>query len=241
MGRKALPKKRILDPETREKWLQTLLPYFLKNGFRRVTMNDITRQLGISKATLYEHFQSRDELYSESLELLLKQVGDARVILDDQSLSYEDRFLRLFGVVLRQVIGISPILLEDMKYHYPALWQRVQEYYQDWERTLHDFFKEAMEAGAFQKVHPALISRVITSLLREFMNPEFLMQNQITVEQAFTDMLKLLSEGFLISSESDPEALKEKVRDIIIGSMFYPPGTNFMQTDNRGEPNEKMD
>ncbi|RME88111.1 MAG: TetR/AcrR family transcriptional regulator [Candidatus Hydrogenedentota bacterium] len=243
MGRKAIAKERVLDPQMRQEMAFRLLPLFMSRGFRRVTMNEITRQLGISKATFYQHFESQDELYALSIELLLKQIGDAKPILKEKSLSYEDRFLHLFAIVLKQVLGLSPILLEDMKYHYPDLWQRLQDYYVEWENTLAEFFKEAMEQQAFRDVHPAIVSRLITVVLREFLNPEFLTQNQITVEQAFTDLLHILGEGFFLT-ETEPESLKEKVRNIIASSLL----PNFSEIPNlsglsivKGDEHEKMD
>lgn len=239
MGRKALPKSRTLDPEVRQKWLNILVPYFLKNGLRRVTMDDIARLLGVSKATIYEHFNSRDELFEMAVDYILDQIGGNKDILYRSELSYQDRFLHLFGLVLKQVIGITPILLEDIKYQYPLLWQKIQDYYQDWELTLQDFFKMAMKDGSFTQVHPALISRLITGVLREFINPEFLVSNQITIEQAFLDMLTILSQGVMMVSQENQKELRQKVRDIMIGTLFFPAGGN-MQAATEAL-NEKMD
>lgn len=36
--------------------------HFFANGFRRVTMDDLANELGMSKKTLYTHFSSKEEL-----------------------------------------------------------------------------------------------------------------------------------------------------------------------------------
>ena len=35
---------------------------FLRSGFNRVSMDDVARELGMSKKTVYSHFESKEEL-----------------------------------------------------------------------------------------------------------------------------------------------------------------------------------
>ena len=48
--------------EIRERIVGAARRYFLSHGFRRVTMNDLAAELGMSKKTLYAHFTSKTEL-----------------------------------------------------------------------------------------------------------------------------------------------------------------------------------
>ena len=48
--------------ETKERIIQEARNLFLRLGIRSVSMDDIATQLGISKKTVYQHFQDKDEL-----------------------------------------------------------------------------------------------------------------------------------------------------------------------------------
>jgi AcrR family transcriptional regulator len=76
---------------------------FLRAGFDGASMNDIAREAGVSKGTLYAYFTSKDELfeaiiraeYAQSAErvCVFKREGDARAMLTD------------FGVRLMQLMA----------------------------------------------------------------------------------------------------------------------------------------
>ena len=46
----------------RDRIVATAERIFLRSGFSRVLMDDLARELGMSKKTLYSHFASKEEL-----------------------------------------------------------------------------------------------------------------------------------------------------------------------------------
>lgn len=57
----------------RELIVETALTLFLKQGVRTTTMDQISDQLGISKKTLYEHFDSKESLMAACAEALFSR------------------------------------------------------------------------------------------------------------------------------------------------------------------------
>jgi AcrR family transcriptional regulator len=68
--RKALagPRKRLTGEERRAAILKSALGVFAGRGYHASSIDDIARDGGISKALIYEHFSSKQELYAELLE-----------------------------------------------------------------------------------------------------------------------------------------------------------------------------
>lgn len=54
--------------EQQEKWLQQIELLFLRYGIKSLTMDDIARELGISKKTLYQFVENKDDLVKKVLE-----------------------------------------------------------------------------------------------------------------------------------------------------------------------------
>jgi AraC-like DNA-binding protein len=48
--------------ETQERILQTAETIFMRMGIRSVSMDDISAELGMSKKTLYQYFEDKDQL-----------------------------------------------------------------------------------------------------------------------------------------------------------------------------------
>ncbi len=215
MGRKALNKDRTLDPEIRQEWLKILTPFFIQNGFHRVTTNDIAQQLGISKATLYEHFSSRDEIFTMVINYVIEMIREKRTILDEEELSYQERYVHLFALILEQIIGISVVLLNDIESHYPRLWQIIIDFFDEWNEALKKFFEAGIKAGEFYDMHPAIMSKTVTSLLRDLMTPVFLIKNNISVNQAFIDGFRMHYRGIVKADKAKAKELENLFTKVI--------------------------
>ncbi len=53
------------DPAKRRQILEGAQNVFLRMGYDAATMNDITREAGVSKGTIYVYFNNKDELFVE--------------------------------------------------------------------------------------------------------------------------------------------------------------------------------
>ncbi|MDO1584320.1 TetR/AcrR family transcriptional regulator [Rhizobium oryzicola] len=56
------------DPAKREQILDGAKRVFMKLGFDAASMNDITREAGVSKGTIYVYFNGKDDLFSAIME-----------------------------------------------------------------------------------------------------------------------------------------------------------------------------
>ena len=59
------PRRRLSAEERRESILEAANHVFGEHGFEHVRIDDVAAAAGISKALIYEHFESKQELYSE--------------------------------------------------------------------------------------------------------------------------------------------------------------------------------
>ena len=75
------PRKRLTAEERRAAILDSALAVFAERGYHASSIDDIARGGGISKALIYEHFASKQELYAELLEQhagrLFERLGEA--------------------------------------------------------------------------------------------------------------------------------------------------------------------
>src|SRR5215216_6278775 len=64
----SVTRKRLSGEERRAAILDSALAVFADRGYHASSIDDIAREAGVSKALIYEHFASKQELYAELIE-----------------------------------------------------------------------------------------------------------------------------------------------------------------------------
>jgi AcrR family transcriptional regulator len=70
------PRKRLTGEERRAAILDSALSVIAERGYHGSAIDDIAREAGISKALIYEHFQSKQDLFAELLDLHAGELFD---------------------------------------------------------------------------------------------------------------------------------------------------------------------
>jgi len=79
----APPRRRLTAEERRTGILDSALAVFSESGYHSSSIDDIAREAGVSKALIYEHFASKQELYADLIARnareLTQRIGAALV------------------------------------------------------------------------------------------------------------------------------------------------------------------
>src|SRR3954463_15399422 len=103
--------------------------HFLAHGFRGVTMADLAGELGMSKKTLYAHFESKEAL----LEAVLRdKFASADAALEPISSNPERGFPQTLHELLagmrRETEEVQPAFVRDLQREAPAMFGIVQSF-----------------------------------------------------------------------------------------------------------------
>lgn len=194
MGRKPVKKERKEDPKIRDEWINFLKPIFQKKGIHGFSSDDIARELGVSKATLYKQFKSREEIFFLSQRKTLEEL-EVKQILLDHTLSFQERYIKLFERIIVHMREVSSVLMKDCKLHYPKLWRNISDFLKNLEKDMEEFFRQGIKKKEFRDIHPAILARISIKVTEEILNHEFLVSNSLTLKQAFYDFFQLMAVG----------------------------------------------
>ncbi len=67
-------RKRLTAEARRQVILDAALDVYATDGFNEASLDTVARRAGVSKALIYEHFASKQELHSELLELYVREM-----------------------------------------------------------------------------------------------------------------------------------------------------------------------
>ena len=187
MQRQSL-KARILDhAETR----------LLEQGFRGMRVDELARDVGISKRTLYEQFRTKEEMAREALIRLAEKLQQAiEAILAEQN----HEAVQLRAVVFRICETYSrarPPFYRDLETT-PSLTELVEASRTRSFTHVEDLVRSGMANGNFRaELDPRLVRRTLIAAVDTVIRPEVLVQDRVSLEQAFDAIVDLILHGML--------------------------------------------
>lgn len=198
MGRKALPKKRKEDTSGKTKeWLHALFVHCQEHGLKGLTMDDMAGVLGKSKTTVYEYFPTREVLLAQMISVKLAEIGTVSQILTNRKSGYLERYFEVLQHLALHVSGISTIFLADLKTLFPELWQQIEVLLDQVIGLLEEFYREGIENGQFNDIHPAILTQGDRLFFRTLANPDFLASSGLSIQEAFEQYLRLKFFGLI--------------------------------------------
>ncbi len=108
--------------DTKDKILEAATKLFHKFGVRSVTMDDIARELGISKKTIYQYFQDKDEVVTIGFQTHIKAEIKEFTEIVETSKDSLDEFSKISLCLRRNLSDVNPSLLFDLQKYHPRAW-----------------------------------------------------------------------------------------------------------------------
>ncbi|MER3376015.1 MAG: TetR/AcrR family transcriptional regulator [Allomuricauda sp.] len=149
----------------REKIIQKATELFLNLGFKSVTMDDLANEMGISKKTIYSHFQNKTELVEESITNLFCVISEGiNEIIAQQKNPIEELYEIKKFVMLHLKDEKSSPQYQLQKY-YPKLSRNLkQRQYEVMLGCVMDNVNRGMEMGIYRdNLNVEFISRIYFS------------------------------------------------------------------------------
>jgi AcrR family transcriptional regulator len=96
------------------------LELYLKYGIKSVTMDDVARELGISKKTIYRFFENKAALVDRVVKNLIGTVGGQMNRISNSHTNAIDELFEMDQVVSMAVKKNHPALMFQLKKYYPT-------------------------------------------------------------------------------------------------------------------------
>jgi AcrR family transcriptional regulator len=114
--------------EVKERIIKKATEMFFRYGVKSVTMDDISRELGISKKTLYLHFADKDELVYQMFSC---EMENDECQWNDLQVAYPnviERLLKENELMRDSFKDMNPSLLHDIKRFHPRTWASFEQH-----------------------------------------------------------------------------------------------------------------
>lgn len=128
-----------------------------RNGYKKMTIDDLASEVGIGKGSVYLHFTSKEEIVLSHIDRIIEQLKSRLATLAAKRSSCEKR--------LREMLVERVIFRFDSVQHYtgsindvfssirPRLLERREKHFEEEARIFAGVIKEGIDAGEFRKVN----------------------------------------------------------------------------------------
>ena len=118
----------IIFMNVRTRILRIAKKKFLKNGFYKVSMDSLVKELRTSKSSLYNHFSSKDELVKAVIDQLNIDINSALdEIVNNDKLSFKGKLIEVSEFTKILLSNVSVEFLKDLEINTPDIWDYYQQ------------------------------------------------------------------------------------------------------------------
>jgi AcrR family transcriptional regulator len=186
-----------INPE-KDKIIKFAQQKFFSKGFYKTTMDEISRELQMSKKTIYKYFPSKEILVEEITdEMLSGAVCEIDNIVDGDE-SVVIKFVKMLHRYMNNTARFSERWYRDLQLHTPHIWTKIDKVR---EEKIIRGARKLLEQGKREKLVEHYPSEIIVAsfiaTIRSVMNPDFILANRFSMHQAFKYTFDLLLNGIL--------------------------------------------
>jgi len=156
-------RERVSAPERRQLIIQAALTLFSQKGFRGTTTREIAREAGVSEATIFKHFATKETLYSAIIdakaraEEVLAAASQAAAARDDAGV------LTAVATTILSRVEKDPAFMRLLLYSALEGHALSEMFFSNQVRRTHlflaDYIASRIQEGAFRSVDPLLAAR----------------------------------------------------------------------------------
>ena len=202
------------DKEKETELLIAVTALFMKFGIKSLTMDDISRHLGISKKTLYQFVSDKKDLVKKALELA---VGADQCMLEDISESEGnaiDELLIINEKVSQKLQTIQPAMMYDLQHHYPEAWKVMENHKKCF---VYDMVVNNINTGIKQgyyreNVNPEIIASIYVTMIDKIFDSDMFPSHQYDFSTLHKEMARYHIRG--IASSKGITYLGERIKDV---------------------------
>lgn len=141
----------------------TALDLFSQHGIKSVSMDDIARNMGISKRTIYEFFEDKETLLVKGIEYNHKKMKQVLIELEEGPYSVVEEIILFYEECMKRPRWYNRKFYDDLK-RYPKALELNEKNKAEFSKKCMKLFSRGVKEGVFQK---GINFEIVTLLAKE--------------------------------------------------------------------------
>lgn len=181
--------------EIKEKIINAVIEEFGNKGLK-FTMDDIAKNLGMSKKTLYNVYANKEEMLLEMADSCFADIKRSeREIAEDPNMDIATKIEKIMVVLPDRYQNIGLSNLYQLQEKFPNIYGRIANYLAtDWDVTI-ALLEEGMQQGVIRPISIPIVKTMVEGTIQKFFAEDVLVENGIGYEEALQEMISIIMRG----------------------------------------------
>lgn len=179
--------------DTRIKIIRGSVETFARNGVKNITMDDLARALGMSKKTIYQHFEDKKDILKACVDQHFDQQECQMDSINTESLPAVEEVFRMMDFVSDQLkkMAAAHLLIHDIRMYYPESWSRFKEHRENYViGKVESNLRKGIEEGVYRpEIDVRVISRIRAAEIDAILNPDLFPLFEYNLNHLFEQLL----------------------------------------------------
>ena len=177
-----------------------VIKLFGKKGIK-FTMDDLAKELRMSKKTLYVYFKDKETLLLSTVDYIFDGIKEEEYkVSEDTSLSTVEKLEKIMGVMPDSYKDINFAGLYMLKDKYPKIYKKVGKRLEcGWEVTI-ALLEKGMQEGNIRRIPVPIFKTMFEATLEQFFQQNILIKNKLSYGKALQEVISILLYGVTTKS-----------------------------------------
>lgn len=159
-------------------------------------MSDIAARLGVSKRTIYEHFDSKQHIIESIVDDAIEEVKQReQSIFLEKDWSYEQKLKAVLLIVPSGLQFGDAKLLEQMKRFAHNEWIKIDHLLRDEWKTVQQIIELGIQSGEFRPHHVPSVIQLLRGASMAIFDPDFLTYSEKSLSDVVATMVDVVMYG----------------------------------------------
>ena len=190
---------------------------FITEGFYKTTMDEIAKDLQISKKTIYKHFDSKETLLEEVCNMRIAYMTEKIDDIIDTNEDSVTKFLKIINLHKSLMMNCSNLWFKDLQVHAPGCLTKINEVR---EIKLMNILTRLVEQGKKEKSVTHVPTQILITAMLGAVDSVTRSEFILNAKYSFHDVIRITAEiffnGILTDSGKEKYANTKKLFDNVL-------------------------
>lgn len=191
--------------------LERATQVYMKYGIKSVTMDDLAKELSISKKTIYKYYSDKPELVKAIIEMKVEMDQAICTNSAQQSENAIDEIILISKSVMENIGTINPTVFYDLQKFYPESWRVIHTH--KWGYVLNMItvnIERGIKEGLYRKnLNAKIIGKQYVVANDMITNSEIFPWPEFKFEELFKEIIRFQLNGMV--NDEGRKHLKEAI------------------------------
>ncbi len=183
--------------KSQEKLLYSARNLFFAKGYLNTSIDDIVQNIGMSKATLYRHYKTKEDLLKAVAEVFYGDIREFIGKIASENIEFPQKLEEFILYLSFRLKEVNPALLKDLQITEPFLYQFIcEERATTIEVQLKSLLSQGIEQGAINpEFNINLVVGLILSSIERMSSPALMEKTGMTYDRIFRQVVAIITKG----------------------------------------------